>query len=247
MERVPRDRASNPGRARSRGLTVFGKGVSSGTGAVEAVALALSSLTALDNADGTYTFTATSNATLVGASFGIDWTEGTSAAPPASYGGDAAQSVAGAAASQSITITAATEGWTAAGWFAIRFYYNLDPLDLDPADRVYSYVTAAYFLANTAPTGTPTEDEVLTAAWSNMVFGPTGMAAVYNWQSGVTGGPYFDLSDTTIDYTLTAGEVGEFVIVQQKALAADSFVDSAQTAVIAALATGFDGFLLGQA
>jgi len=199
-------------------------------------AFSLSAIAVLDNADGTYTFTGTSSSTLVGSAFGVDWTEGTFDAPPSAYGGGSAQFVAGVASSQTITITAATEGWAAGGWFAYRLYYSQDPLDLSPSGRAYFAPTAAYFLPNDQPTGTPTDGQVLTAAWSSRVFGPINMAPLYNVQSGATGGPYSNVSPvgTSATYTLTASEVGLYVIYQQRALAGQSFVDSAQTAQIAA-------------
>jgi len=127
---------------------------------------------------------------------------------------------------------------------------NIDPfysLTSPAGTKVYGsdsgrYVTPVVYNVVVDDT-TPTEGVLVTMDY-DYVIGPENQVLSYRWTASTDG-----VVDTTIDYTPTAGVVGETLTARVTSTlgALSGFDDSAATSAVASAGGNFDGFLLGQA
>lgn len=175
------------------------------------------------------TFPATSDLSLVGAVYGVEFGIGVGA------GYVWSENVAGAASSQTITIDIASYGGTTASVVNAREYYNLDPLD-DPSTRVYSAMLAP-IVVSASETGTTTEGQTLTGA-NGIIVGGYQMTLSQSWSACNTAGtsctPISGATATTL--VLTASEVGDTIKYTKTATntAGSGSATSAASAVVTA-------------
>lgn len=174
------------------------------------------------------TFPATSDGTLVGAVYGVEFGVGVGA------GYVWSENVAGAAVSQTITIDIATYGGTTSSTVNARIYYNLDVLD-DPSTRVYSAMLAP-IVVSASETGTTTEGETLTGA-NGIIVGGYQMTLSQSWSACNTAGTSCTpiTAGTATTYVLTASEVGDTIKYTKTATnsAGSGSATSAASAVVA--------------
>jgi len=178
------------------------------------------------------TFPATSDRSLVGAVYGVEFGIGVSA------GYVWSESVAGAASSQTITIDIATYGGTTSSVVNARLYYNLDPLD-DPSTRVYSAMLAP-IVVSASLSGTTTEGQTLTGA-NGIIVGGYQMTLSQSWSACNTAGTSCTpiTAGTATTYVLTASEVGDTIKYTKTATntAGSGSATSAASAVVASAVT----------
>jgi len=174
------------------------------------------------------TFPATSDRSLVGALYGVEFGIGVGA------GYVWSESVAGAASSQTITIDIATYGGTTSSTVNARLYYNLDLGDA-PSTRVYSAMLAP-IVVSASETGTTTEGQTLTGA-NGIIVGGYQMTLSQSWSACNTAGTSCTpiSAGTATTYVLTASEVGDTIKYTKTATntAGSGSATSAASAVVA--------------
>lgn len=175
------------------------------------------------------TFPATSSGSLVGGVYGVEFGIGISA------GYVWAETVAGAASSQTITIDIATYGGTTSSVVNARTYYNLDPLD-DPSTRVYSAMLVPLVNSAAINDTTPTEGDTLTGS-AGIIVGGYPMTLTQLWQQCNSGGSSCSAigGATATTYLVTSGNVGNTLKYQQTSTnaAGSGSATSAATSVVA--------------